>query len=281
MVVKVVTDSTADLPYQLTNELGITVVPVYLRFGDEIYRDRVDISEDEFYQRLLHDPVHPSTMQPSPQDFVHVYKDLAQEADGIISIHVTSKLSGTYNSALRGKELVEKECPIEVIDSQVVTMGLGQLAIVANTIAESGKSLQQVVEEVKQIIPSIHVLGLLDTLKYLALGGRIGKVQALLGSVLSVRPMLTIKDGELVPAGRVRNRNRGIDRLFDFVKNAVDVQDLAIIYNTIPDEAQALLGRMGSVFPEEKIRLARLGPALGVHGGPGILFVSLREGALT
>jgi DegV family protein with EDD domain len=276
MVVKVVTDSTADLPPQLAKELGITVVPVYLRFGDEVYRDRVDISEDEFYHRLSHDSIHPSTTQPSPQDFVDVYKELAQEADGIISIHITSKLSGTYNSALRGKEVVEKECPIEVIDSQVVTMGLGQLAMVANTIAGSGKSLQQVVEEVKQMIPSIHVLGLLDTLKYLALGGRIGKVQALIGSVLSVKPMLTIKNGELAPAGRVRSRAKGIDILFDFVENAVDIQDLAIVYNTIPDEAQALVERLGSIFPKERIRLARLGPALGVHTGPGILFVALR-----
>jgi DegV family protein with EDD domain len=281
LTIKIVTDSTADLPLQLANELGITVVPVYLRFGDEVYRDRVDISEDEFYQRLLHDPIHPSTMQPSPPDFVHVYDGLAQETDGIISIHVTSKLSGTYNSALQGKKLVEKKCPIEVIDSQVVTMGLGQLAMAANTIAESGKSLQQVAEQVRRMIPSIHILGLLDTLKYLALGGRIGKVQALLGSILSVRPMLTMKDGELVPAGRVRNRNRGIDRLFDFVKNAVDVQDLAIVYNTTPDEAQALLRRMDSIFPKERITLARLGPALGVHAGPGILFVALRGRALS
>jgi DegV family protein with EDD domain len=276
MTIKIVTDSTSDLPPKLAKDLGITIVPAYVRFGDEVYRDRVDISEDEFYQRLLHDPIHPSTTQPSPKDFVDVYKELAQEADGIISIHVSSKLSGTCNSALRGKEVVEKECPIEVIDSQVVTMGLGQLAIAANTIAGSGKRLQQVVEEVKQMIPSIHVFGLLDTLKYLALGGRIGKVQALIGSVLSVKPMLTIKNGELVPAGRVRSRARGIDILFDFVKNAVDIQDLAIVYNTTPDEALSLAGRMGSIFPEERIRLARLGPALGVHTGPGILFVSLR-----
>ena len=239
MTVKIVTDSTADLPPQLAKELDITVVPVYVRFGEEVYRDRVDISEDEFYQRLLRDHIHPGTTQPSPQDFVGVYGNLVEQADGIISIHVSSKLSGTYNSALLGKELVEKECPIEVIDSQVLTKGLGQLVIAANTIAESGKSLQQMVEEVKQMIPSIYVHGLQDTLKYLALGGRIGKVQALLGSVLSVKPMLTIKDGELVPAGRFRSRAKGIDRLFDFVKNAVDIQDVAVVYNTTPDEAHA------------------------------------------
>ena len=122
-------------------------------------------------------------------------------------------------------------------------MGLGQLVIAANDVAESGKGLQQVVEEVKQIIPSIHVLGLLDTLKYLALGGRIGKVQALLGSVLSVKPMLAIKDGELVPAGRFRSRAKGIDGLFEFVKKAVDIHDVAAVYNTTPDEAHALQAR--------------------------------------
>ena len=159
MTIKIVTDSTADLPPQLAKELGITVVPVYLRFGDEVFRDVVDISQDEFYRRLTHDHIHPSTTQPSPQDFIDVYKELSKKADGIISIHVSSKLSGTYNSALRGKEAVEKECPIEVIDSEVVTMGLGQLAIAANTMAQSGKSLQQVAKEVKQMIPSIHVLG--------------------------------------------------------------------------------------------------------------------------
>jgi len=276
MNIKIVTDSTADLPPWLANELGITVVPAYLHFGDDVYRDRVDISEDEFYQRLLHNPVHPSTEPPTPQDFADVYQRLSQDADGIISIHISSKLSATYNSALRGKELVEKECPIEVVDSQLVTMGLGLLTMAVAPTARSGKSLQQVVEEVKQTIPRIYLLGLLDTLKYLALGGRIGKAKALLGSVLNVKPMLTMKDGELEPAGQVRNRASGIDGLFDFAKNAVDIQDLAIVYSTTPDEAQTLAERMGSIFTKERIRLARLGPVLGVHGGPGILFVALR-----
>ena len=276
MTIKIVTDSTADLPPGLAEKLGITVVPVYLRFGDEVFRDRVDISEDEFYQRLIKDPIHPSTTQPSPQDFLDVYKGLAKNADGIISIHVSDKLSGTCNSALRGKEAVEKECPVEVIDSQVVTMGLGQLAIAANEIAKSGKSLREVAEAVKQMIPSIHILGLLDTLKYLALGGRIGKMQALLGSMLNVKPMLTLKDGVLTPTGRVRSRPKGIDILFEYVKNAADIQDLAVVYNTTPEEAQALIKRLGAVYPEEKIRLSQMGPALGVHTGPGLLLVSVR-----
>jgi len=276
MTFKIVTDSTADLPPELAKELGIAVVPVYVRFGDKVYRDRVDISEDEFYQRLLHESIHPSTTQPTPQDFADVYKKLSQEADGIISIHLSSKLSGTYNSALQGKELVKNGCTIEVIDSQVLTMSLGLLAIAATDIAKSGKSIQQIVEEIKQTIPSIHLLALLDTLKYLALGGRIGKAKALLGSILSVKPMLTIKDGELVPVSQVRTRAKGIDMLFDFVKNATDIQDLAIVYNTTPEDAQTLAARIGFIFPKERIRLAKLGPALGAHSGPGILFVVFR-----
>jgi len=161
MKIKIVTDSTADLPPQLANELGIIVVPAYVRFGKDIYRDRVEISEDEFYQRLLSDPIHPSTEPPTPQDFADVYQELSQEADGIISIHVSGKLSATCNSALRGKELVDLELPIEVVDSQSVTMGLGLLAIAANSITKSGNSLPQVVAEIKQVIPGIHLLGFL------------------------------------------------------------------------------------------------------------------------
>jgi DegV family protein with EDD domain len=248
-----------------------------VRFGDKVYRDRVDISEDEFYERLTHDPVHPNTTQPTPQDFADVYQKLSQEAEGIISIHVSSKLSGTCNSALMAKDMLETECPIEVVDSQVLSMSLGLIVIVAATAAKAGGSLDKVVEEAKQTIPKIHLFALLDTLKYLAKGGRIGKVKALLGSVLSVKPILAIKDGELVPVSQVRTRAKGIDKLFDFVKKATNIQDLAIVYNTTPDEALALSGRMGSIFPQERIRLARLGPGLGVHGGPGALIVAIRE----
>ena len=201
MAVKVVTDSSADLPGQLAQELGITVVPIYVRFGEEVYRDRVNITEDEFYQRLEHDPVHPSTVQPGPQDFLEVYRKLSPGADGIVSIHISAKLSGTCNSALMAKEMLETGCPVEVVDSQATTMGLGLIAIAAASMANAGESMDKVVEEVKQAIPQIHLLALFDTLKYLLLGGRIGKAKALLGSILNVKPMLSLKDGEVVPAG--------------------------------------------------------------------------------
>ncbi len=276
MALKIVTDSTADLPGGIAGKLGITVVPAYVRFGDEVYRDRVEISEDEFYQRLLSDPIHPSTEPPAPEDFAAVYQKLSPGADGIISIHVSGKLSATCNSALRGKELAGVECPIEVVDSQSVTMGLGLLVAAATSLAQSGFDLAQAAAEVKRMVPHIHMLGFFDTLKYLARGGRIGKARALMGSALAVKPMLAMRDGELEPTGQVRSRDKGKDGLLDFVKNAGDIQDLAVVYSTTPQEAEDLAERMGSVFARERIMLARLGPALGVHAGPGILFVALR-----
>ena len=280
MTIKIVTDSAADLPSILTEELDITVVPVYLRFGEQVYRDRVDISEEEFYQRLSHDPVHPNTTQPSPQDFASVYDKLSQGADGIISIHITSKLSGTYNSALQGKEMVRNQCPIEVVDSQTVSIAVGLIAIQASKMAQSGMSRQEILDEVDKIIPNIRLLILFDTLEYLVKGGRVGKAKALLGSVLSVKPLLTIRDGELVPSGQVRTRSKGLDRLLDFVKAATEIQDLAIVHSTTPDDAQALAERTSPIFPREQTLMARLGPGLGVHGGPGILAIALREKGL-
>jgi DegV family protein with EDD domain len=277
MAVKIITDSSADLPDQLAEEMGISVIPLYVRFGDEVHRDRVDITEDEFYQRLEHDPVHPVTIQPGPQDFLELYQRLLPDVDGIVSIHISGKLSGTCNSALMAKEMMETECPIEVVDSQAVSMGLGLVALVAAQAAKAGKSLDKVMAAVNQAIPRIRLLAIFDTLKYLLLGGRIGKAKALLGSILNVKPMISLKDGEVVPAGQVRTRPKGIDKLFEFVKDVKNIQDLAVVYSTTPDEAQELAERLGSVFDRKKIRIARLGPVLGVHMGPRVLIVAVRE----
>jgi DegV family protein with EDD domain len=278
MAVRIVTDSTADLPPELVKELGITVVPIYVRFGEEVYRDGVDISGDEFYRRLENTTVHPSTVQPGPQDFLEVYRKLSKGADGIVSVHISTKLSGTYNSALMAKDMLDTGCPVEVIDSKEVTMGLGLIVIMAATMAKGGESRDKIVKEVKKAAPKIHLLCLFDTLKYLLLGGRIGKAKALLGSILNVKPMLSVKDGEVIPAGQARTRAKGIDKLFEFTQNAKKIQDLSVVYSTTPDEAQNLAKRLSPIFDRKKIKIARVGPSLGVHMGPGALVVAIREG---
>ena len=280
MVIKIVTDSTADLPDNIIKELDIAVVPEYLRFGDQVYRDHIDINEDEFYQRLLNGSVHPKTSQPTPQDFANVYGALCQEADGIISIHLSSKLSGTYNSAAQGRNMTGTARYIEIIDSRTVSIALGLIVIQAAKMARSGMNLKQIVAEIGQISPNVRIIMLFDTLEYLAKGGRIGKAKALIGSLLKVKPLLTVRDGELVPSGQVRSRSKGMDLLLDFVKNTAEIQDAAVLYSTTLDEAMVLVERMSSIFPKDRIILARLGPALGVHGGPGVLAVALMQKGL-
>ncbi|MEA1958432.1 MAG: DegV family protein [Chloroflexota bacterium] len=276
MTVKIVTDSTSDLPPGVAEELDITVVPLYVRFGDKLYRDRIDISEDEFYDRLVHDPTHPGTSQPTPQDFAAVYRKLAEEADGIISIHISSKLSGTCHSALGAKQIIEAPCPIEVIDSLWTSIALGIIVMKLAIGAREGKGFQELVEEANSMIPTIHYLGFFDTLKYLELGGRIGKAQSLVGSILNVKPLLTLKDGEFHPVGRVRTYTKAMDRLFEFVKAGSHLEDVFVVHSTTPDEAGAMADRLGSLTDRKKIIIARLGPVLGVHAGPGTLFVGYR-----
>jgi len=278
MAVKIVTDSTSDLPDELAQELGIAVVPIYVRFGNEVFRDGLDITDEQFYQWLTTNSVHPATVQPGPQDFLEVYQKLSPEPDGIVSIHLSSKLSGTYNSALLAKQMIASEHPIEVIDTQTVTISLGLISVAAARIAKAGGSLEDVLTEINQAISNTHLLGLLDTLKYLLLGGRIGKAKALVGSVLGIKPVLTVQDGEVTPAGQVRTRSRGVERLIDAVKNASNIQDLAIAYTTTADEAQNLAEQLSSIFTKESIKVIRIGPTLGTHLGPGALIVAFREG---
>ncbi|MFC2009952.1 DegV family protein [Chloroflexota bacterium] len=277
MTIKIVTDSTADLSPELIKKLEITVVPLYVCFGENIYRDREEINEDDFFKRLQNSSPHPTTTQPTPHDFAEVYRQLSSKAGGIISIHLSEKLSGTYSSALQGKIMMGKGCPIEIIDSKTVSMALGLVVIAAASMAKNGKGFQQIMDEVKQIVSNVKLLVVFDTLKYLAKGGRIGKAKSLLGSVLSVKPILTIKDGEFVPISQVRSRSKGIERLYDFVKDTTNIEDLAVVHSTTPDEAKYLAERISLIPTVKQARVARLGPALGVHGGPGVLAVAFRS----
>jgi DegV family protein with EDD domain len=276
MVVQIVTDSTADLSPEITRELGITVVPVYVRLGGQVYRDGVDIGCDEFYQRLTDSTVLPTTSQPAPADFAEVFSRLAKDTDAIVSIHLSQKTSGTYNSALQGKEMAGVHSRIEVVDSLAVSMGLGLITMAAARLARAGENLQEVLEGVKQTIPHIRMMGIFDTLRYLALGGRIGKAKALVGSLLHVKPVIAMREGELVPVGMARTRAAAVERLFDMVKNTFNVQEVGIVYSTTPAEAVSLGERVRAIVAKE-VHITRLGPALGVHGGPGTLILALRK----
>jgi DegV family protein with EDD domain len=277
MTLRVVTDSTCDIPPELAEELGIRIVPIYVMFGEETYRDRVDMGADEFFARLVTNNVHPTTSVPSPKDFADIYNELAEDADEIISIHLTAKESGTYNSAVLAKDLVSKKCRIEVVDSESISMSLGMLVLAAARAARSGAKLDEVAEMVRSNVPRIHLMILVDTLKYVVRGGRLNRPTGLVGTVLRVRPLLTMKEGDLRPVGVARTKARAVESLFNFAKRFSGVKELAVAYTTEHDEADSLLGRLKAAFPDATGYLARVGPSLGTHAGPGAMGVAIWE----
>jgi DegV family protein with EDD domain len=277
MTVKIVTDSLSDITSDLAGELGVTVVPLYVRFGEEIFRDRVEITTEEFYRRLINVTTLPSTTQPTPNDFTEVFNNLAKETDEILVIVVSSKLSGTYQSVLQAKDLVKTKCRIEIVDSLSVAMGMGLVVIAAVRAVQAGSKLDEVATLVRGAIPRINVIAYFDTLKYLAKGGRIGKADKMLGSMLSVKPILTISDGEMSPLTRVRSLNAGLDYLYNVAAGCSSIEELAVEHGTTPDSADKLVERLGSLFPKERIYRAVISPVVGTYAGPNALALTILE----
>ncbi|HEX7364003.1 MAG TPA: DegV family protein [Dehalococcoidia bacterium] len=273
MTVRVVTDSCSDITQHEAKQLGITVVPAYVRFGNEVFRDGVDIDCDQFYEKLTTCPVHPATAAPSPGDFAGTYEEIAKETKEIVSIHVTRKHSAMYESALIAKRLAEeKGIKVEVIDSLGLTMWQGLVAIMAAQAARAGGSFLEVIDKAHQTINRLCGLALLDTLRYAVKGGRIGSTIFAIESKLNIKPLITLVNGEIRPAGIVRNRNRGIERLQSVIAKA-DEGKIAIVHSTSEEDALKLADHARKLFPNSAPRIDRLGPALGAHAGPGALAV--------
>ncbi|MBI2867502.1 MAG: DegV family protein [Chloroflexi bacterium] len=277
MAVRLVTDSTADLSPELVRAHHVTVVPLNVLFGDQTYRDGIDITADEFYQRLVQGPVLPRTSQPSAGLFIDTYKKIATFDDQVLSLHISAKLSGTVNSAL----LAQKELPsyqLHIIDSQFVSMALGLTVLRAADVLAKGATVQQAIEATQEAIRAMRVFVICDTLEYLEKGGRIGKAQALLGSLLQIKPLVTVRDGEVHPLERVRTRTKALDRLCEMATAVPKPSAVAVCYSTTPDEAERLAQRLSIVMPRDQIMLSRFGPVLGTYVGPGALAVAVRGG---
>ena len=275
MPVKIVTDSVADLPSQVAQELGITVIPLNVRFGEEVYRDGIDLTTDQFYERLAHSKILPVTSVPSPATFAEAYDRLAQETDEILVITLTSRLSGTHEVALQSVDLMKRKCRVEVIDSQWAVMAEGFMVIAAARAAQAGVSLEELLELTHRNINRVGMLAAFDTLEYLKRGGRIGRAQALLGSMLNINPLITIRNGVVEPGGRARSRAKAIDHLYDFVMNHSHVEEIAVEDAACPDDAQLLVERLSSEFPGKTIYRSKTTPVIGTHTGPGLLLVSV------
>jgi DegV family protein with EDD domain len=277
MPVKVITDSTADIKPEAAKELNIGVLPIYINFGDEVYRDGVDIQNEEFYRMLTNHPVHPSTSQPNPQDFVNLYSEHINDNDAIVSIHISSKISGTYNSAKIAKQMMNNPSSVEVIDSKFNSGGLGLVVKAAARLAQNGVGLNEITREVYSVIDNVRMFGLFQTMKYLSRSGRVNKMIASVARILHVMPLLTFNDGEVARAGLVRKVQKGIDRICEFVKNNAPITELTIVHSQVQEQAESLKKLLSEFITEERIEIEELGAGLGAHGGPGVLLVALKK----
>ncbi|MBN2187572.1 MAG: DegV family protein [Dehalococcoidia bacterium] len=273
--VAIVTDSIADLPPSVAEELGITVVPLIVRFGTDVYRDGLDLSPEQFYEKLKKSRVLPGTSAPPPATFANAYDGLAQKTDEIVVITLTSKLSATYQVALQSIGLMKKQCRVEVVDSEWAIMAQGFVVIAAAKAAQAGASLDQVLDTVHHTVHRVDLRGAFDTLEYLERGGRIGKAQAFLGSLLKVNPVIGMKDGEVLPYAKERSRAKAIDHLYDLAASFGDVGGLAVEYATDFDKANSLIQRFRSKFPQVPIYISRASPVIGTHTGPSLIAVSV------
>jgi DegV family protein with EDD domain len=273
MKVAVVTDSTSDLPAEVAEDLGITIVPAQIQFGDKAYRDGVDMGNEEFYRRLRASDVLPKTSPAAIGTFRETYQRLSAQAESIISIHVASNLSATHDVAKMAS--ADSPYPVVVVDSQTASMACGLLAIIAAKAARGGASLSEVEGLVRKAVPHTITLAVFGTLEYLAKGGRIGRAQAFLGSALKMHPILAIKAGQVIPMERVRTRPKAVERLCQIVETFGTPREMAVMWTTDPQASQDLAHRLSSVFPEERMYRASIGPSMGSQVGPDALGVAL------
>jgi DegV family protein with EDD domain len=275
MSIRVLTDSVADLPAEIVRRLAIEVVPLLVRFGAEEYRDGVDLSTEEFYRLLRQRQEFPVTSTPSPASYAEVYDRLAEQADELLVVALSSGLSGTYQAALQGRELMRCRARVEVLDSRTAAIREGCAAMRAAEAVRDGASLDEAREAARRAAARADMLCTFDTLEYLRRGGRIGAAAAFLGSLLKVHPLLTLRDGVVAPAGRTRSRAAAADRLFEFAAGFQRIEELAVEYTACPEEAEALLERLSSLHPRERIILSKMTPVIGAHTGPGLLLVGV------
>jgi DegV family protein with EDD domain len=264
----VVTDSTADLPEAWRERYDIEVVPLKVLFGEETFRDGVDMNNEEFFARLATSTKLPTTSAPSPGEFAELYARLARDHDGCISIHIGRQLSATAEAARVGAQSVEG-FRVSVIDSETVTMPMAFLCRVA---AEC-TTLDEATAAVEARIPKCRVLALLDTLRYIEMGGRVSRAQAMIGTMLDLKPLLLVVDREIKPVDRVRTRSRAIPRMVEFFEKDMPVEHVGVVHAQAPEEAELIAADLRRRLPGLEVPVGQIGCVLGTHTGPKALGV--------
>ncbi len=277
MSIAVVSDSTADIPSQIVEQSGITTVPAFVRFGEEEFRDGVDITTEDFYARLARDKdVFPTTSQPSPGDFKTVYDKLLGEHDEIVSIHISSAVSGTYASAVAGAEQSDPSGErIKHVDSRTASMATGFIALAAQKVIDDGGSFTDALSTARNMVPRVQFAGTPDTLEYLKRGGRLKGAQALMANILNIRPVLSIVDGEVEVLSKPRSHRRAMTKIVSvIVEEHAPLTNLAVLQTGSTSQAEAeevLEDLKGHVAPGGMTITASIGPAIGAHLGTGTI----------
>jgi DegV family protein with EDD domain len=275
--VAVVTDSTSDLSFEVADAHDITIVPLNVHFGDEVFRDQVDITTDEFMARMAETNTLPTTSQPSIGAFETAFREVAETHNEIVCVVLSSKLSGTYQSAQIAAMNVAETIKVELVDTLNVTYGLGFQVLRAAELASSGQDAATIASTLRSELGHYHVVFFSETLEHLRRGGRIGKAAQLVGSLLQLRPLLRIDEGQVVPFERTRTRGKAIDALAAFAGSVGVPEEIAVIYNTTPDDARKLAHKVATLTPEHDVIIAQLGPVIATHIGPDVLGIIVKE----
>ncbi len=276
-MIKIVTDSTAYLPEEMVREHDISVVPLYVHFGTEAFKEGVELSNEEFYTKLKEAPELPTTSQPSAGEFHSVFEPLVNAGHEVIALTISSKISGTWNSAMAAKEMLP-EAPISVVDSLSTSVGLHLMVDAAVQAADAGATRQEIVDQIEQTKEKMQIFFVVDTLEYLAKGGRIGNGKAFLGTLLKVKPILVLQEGAIEPLEQVRSKRKATARMLALVEEHVgnngSTSKVAVTNALVPAEAEAigreLIGRLGCDMP----LMGDLGPVIGTHTGPGCVGIA-------
>jgi len=276
---RVVTDSSCDLPADVAAELDIEIVPLTIRFGAEELVDRRDLSPKEFWSRCSNSPVLPETAAPSPGAFEDAYRRAAAAgAEGIVAITISSQLSATGQAAQMAAKSVQGDIPVRTVDSLSVTMGLGMIAVAAARMAAEGRSLDEVASAAEALVPRTRVYGALDTLENLKKGGRVGGAQALIGSMLSIKPIIEVRDGVVEPESKQRTRSRALRYIADKVRDAKGIENLAVCHGDAPD-LDEFIELLEPHYPRDRMIIGDIGAVIGAHAGPRVIGVAFQAPA--
>ena len=281
MTIRIVTDSTCDLPTDIISRYNITVVPSYINVGDRSMLDGVDVTHTQFYNDLPSYEAHPTTAAPSPQIFADTYLKLkAEGATEIISIHISSDLSLFFNAARLGSMEVTHDIPVSTVDSRNVSMGLGLLVVSAARAIQDGLTVDETIAKLNKQIPHTRVYAAVDTLEFLRRSGRVGWGSAGIGTLLKLKPILEVKDGAATSFDRVRTSKKVPAKLMSLLEGMGPLEELAVVHGNAITRAQALVAQFDHLYPTGSERIiSTVGPAVGAHAGPGVIgFACIAKG---